>query len=176
MTDSNTPDTHAETEQSPQEARAQESVKTYMLTSLGAGLIPLPLVDVALVSGIQLKMLHSLAEIYEQEFNKEIAHSIIGALIGGVVPATATSSFAKLIPGAGTISGMISMSALSSASTYAVGQVFIKHFESGGTLLTFDVEAMRDYFIQTFEDGKKVAANLGKGKTAETDKEAEAGK
>jgi len=171
-TTDSTENTTAETEVAAEvtrEVHAQTIVKNHMLVTLGAGLVPVPLVDIALVSGIQLKMLHSLAELYEQEFNKELGKSVIGALLGGVLPVQATGSVAKLIPGVGTISGMISMSALSSATTYALGKVFIQHFESGGTLLSFDVEAMRGYFLETLEEGKNIAARLRKAqKTPET--------
>jgi hypothetical protein len=46
------------------------------------------------------------------------------------------------------------MPGFSSAATYAIGQVFIKHMESGGTLLDFNVEKMREHFIDEFEAKK----------------------
>jgi hypothetical protein len=33
-----------------------------------------------------------------------------------------------------------------SALTYAIGRVFIHHFELGGTLLNFDADKLRSYF------------------------------
>ena len=43
--------------------------------------------------------------------------------------------------------------------TQAVGNTFVMHFESGGTLLTFDAEKFRDYFIKEFQEaGGTVAA------------------
>ncbi len=158
-----TPDeTLAAAEQLTHEQQALGVVRNYMLGTMGAGLVPLPFVDITLVGGIQLKMLHSLAQLYGQAFSKEVGKSIIGALVGGVLPAAATGSLAKLIPGVGTVAGMVSMSALSGAATYALGKVFIQHFESGGTFLTFEPDAVRDYFAEALEEGKKVAANLRK--------------
>ena len=148
--------------------QANQTVKSYMLGSMGAGLMPFPLLDVTLVGGIQLKMLHALATLYEQEFSKEIGKSVIGALIGGIVPATATSSMSKLIPGVGTVAGMASMSVLSGASTYALGKVFIQHFESGGTFLNFDPEAVKDYFAEVLEEGKQMASRLKKSEAVAT--------
>ena len=43
------------------------------------------------------------------------------------------------------------------ATTYAVGKVFIEHFESGGTFLDFDPEKMRDHFQELYEEGKQLA-------------------
>ena len=50
------------------------------------------------------------------------------------------------------------MPALAGASTYAVGKVFVQHFESGGTFLNFDPEDVRDYYAEQFEKGKAAAA------------------
>ncbi len=144
------------------ETQAQEIIKSYMLMTSGAGLVPLPLLDIVLVSSIQLKMLQALATLYDQAFDKELGKSMIGALLGSALPMSAAGSFAKLLPGLGTVSGMISMSILSSAATYALGQVFVKHFASGGSLLTLDVEAVRGQFLDSLEEGKKAAARLRK--------------
>ena len=43
----------------------------------------------------------------------------------------------------GTLFGVISVSAFAAAGTYAVGRLFVAHFESGGTLLDLDVERAR---------------------------------
>jgi len=47
------------------------------------------------------------------------------------------------------------------ASTYAIGNLFIRHFESGGTLLNMDPQKMREHFKEEFENGKKVAEEVG---------------
>jgi hypothetical protein len=43
------------------------------------------------------------------------------------------------------------MPAFGAAATYAVGQVFIQHFESGGTFLDFDPDKVREHFRQEFD-------------------------
>jgi len=52
--------------------------------------------------------------------------------------------------------------AVAGASTYAVGQVFIQHFESGGTFLDFDPEKVKGYFAEQFEKGKLAVGDLKK--------------
>jgi hypothetical protein len=47
---------------------------------------------------------------------------------------------------------MIAQPTLSSACTYAVGKVFIQHFSSGGTFLTFSPARVREYFGQLFAE------------------------
>jgi hypothetical protein len=43
------------------------------------------------------------------------------------------------------------MPGFAAAVTWAMGRVFIQHFETGGTLLDFNAEKMRDYFKSEFE-------------------------
>jgi hypothetical protein len=75
------------------------------------------------------------------------------------------ASLAKAVPGLGTATGMISVSILGGATTYAIGSVFVQHFESGGTLLDFDPKKMRAYFSSKLQEGKGVAATLKSGET-----------
>jgi thiamine pyrophosphate-dependent acetolactate synthase large subunit-like protein len=51
---------------------------------------------------------------------------------------------------------------LSGASTYALGEVFKKHFETGGTFLDFDPSRLKKFYQEKFEKGKTVATDLKK--------------
>jgi len=149
--------------------QANRTVKNYMIGSLAVGLVPIPLVDLAAVTAIQLTMLHSLAKRYEIPFEKEMGKSVIASLLGGVFTtetAISVASVIKVIPVVGQISGAISVAILSGATTYAVGKVFIQHFESGGTFLDFDPEKVRNYFTEQFQEGQQVAAKLKNGTKA----------
>jgi hypothetical protein len=42
------------------------------------------------------------------------------------------------------------------ATTYAMGYVFVKHFENAGTMATFDSSKMNLYFHEQFEKSKKL--------------------
>jgi uncharacterized protein (DUF697 family) len=138
---------------------ADRIVKKYMNWSFVGGLIPIPLADLATVSGIQAKMLYDLSELYGVEFKKEAAQSAVAALLGSVVPGVLTSTAfgagLKFIPVIGTTLGVLTMPALSLGATYAIGRVFTAHFETGGTLLDFDPAKMREHFRAEFEAGKK---------------------
>jgi len=134
--------------------QANAIVKKYQNWSFVGGLIPIPLVDTATISGIQMKMLYELAELYGVPFKAHAAQSIVGSLLGAVVPTMAAAgavSMVKFIPVVGTTLGIIAMPALSLAATCAVGRVFISHFEAGGTLLDFDPEKIRDHFRAEFD-------------------------
>ena len=143
---------------------AKHIVKNYMIGAMGAGLVPVPVLDMAAVSGVQLKMLHSLSNHYGIPFLENRAKAFITALIGGIGSGTlAVGTFGMLIkalPGIGTLLGSVKMSLLSGASAYAAGMVFIQHFESGGTFLNFDPEKVRNHYAQTFHKGKAATSEL----------------
>ncbi len=140
---------------------AKRIIKNRVITSVALGLVPLPLVDVVGLTGIQLEMVSKLARLYDVPFRKNIGKSLIASLVGGVLPASmmsGTFSLLKAVPIIGWTTGAVAMGGLGGATTYAVGKVFVQHFEAGGNLLNFDPEAMKEYFAQQFEEGKKVAS------------------
>jgi uncharacterized protein (DUF697 family) len=151
------------TENDTKTSKAEAIVATYMAWSFGVGFLPFALVDMVALSGVQLKMLHSLAKNYGLEFPPQLGKSLIASLLGGGVPVSLSSKLARLavrsIPFYGWVT-LISTSLFGSASTYAIGKVFIQHFESGGTFLTFDPRKVRDYYAQQFEQGKEVAKSF----------------
>ncbi len=126
----------------------------------GLGLIPFPLIDVAAITAVQVKMLMDIAKNYPIESNGNRARTAVSALVAGVLPValggSVISAF-KFVPGIGQVAGVLAVPALAAASTIAIGRVFLEHFESGGTLLDFDPEEMRAYFMSEFAAAK---ANL----------------
>lgn len=153
------------------EAQAQEIVMKHVWWAAGMGLIPVPLVDLAAVTATQLKMLKNLSDHYEVEFSEQRGKSIIGALVGGALPgltASTAKSLLKFIPGVGGLIGLAAVPALAGASTYALGKVFILHFESGGTLLDFDPDKVRAHFAKEFEEGKDVVSSKGSASSKKT--------
>jgi len=143
---------------------AQSIIRYYSGWSLGAGLVPIPLVDMLLVSGVQIQMLRKLSDLYEVKFSEHIARNLVAALLGGLVAETLSAGVVgpllRSIPGIGGLLGLVTMPALSAAATYALGRVFTEHFESGGTLLTFDPAKMREFFRKEYAaaQGAKPAA------------------
>ena len=133
---------------------ASKTITKHLPWAAGAGLVPVPGLDLAGISAIQIKMLADIAQIYDIPFKKEAAKTIISSLIAAVVPAGmahTASSLVKAVPGVGTILGMTTGAAFAAASTYALGKVFTQHFESGGNLITLNPVAAREYFKAEFE-------------------------
>jgi uncharacterized protein (DUF697 family) len=142
------------------EVEATQIVIKYSAFAFGGGVIPFPLVDVAAVTGIQIKMMADLSKLYNVEFVDNWGKSVLSALMGGVVPHVLTvgafGSLVKAIPILGSAVGFATMSILSASATYAIGKVFVQHFESGGSFLDFDAATARELFKEQFENGKTI--------------------
>jgi uncharacterized protein (DUF697 family) len=127
--------------------------------SAGAGVIPVPGIDLAVIVGLQVKTVRELALIYGVPFDEVRTKAIIASIIGGLLPFNAAvgvgglaATLYKAIPGVGAVLGMITMPAAAAAANYTLGRLFIEHFESGGTLLDFNAEKMRARFRAEQED------------------------
>ena len=151
------------------EQRDEEAAKLvgrFSLWSGAAGLIPVPLVDIAAVGGVQLQMLRKLSEIYGVPFSDNRGKSVIASLAGSLIPASAAtttamgfSSALKFIPGIGSVVAALTMPVFSAGATYAIGKAFIQHFASGGTLLDFNPPDYREFIkAQKEKFGLKTAA------------------
>ncbi len=139
---------------------AEKIVRKHMLVALGTGIVP-PVIDIAALTGVQIRMLYLVSQNYGQKFKDDWGKSVVGSLIGGYGMARlatgAVFSLMKFVPVVGQIAAPVSLSVVASASTYALGKVFIKHFDSGGTLLNFDAEKLREYYYDQYEKGVKLA-------------------
>jgi len=140
-------------------AQADAIIRTHVLWAVGGGLIPLPLVDFAAVTAIQLEMLQQLARLYDVDYSQSTGKAFVSALTGTTI-ARLGASLVKAIPGIGTIIGGASMALTSGASTYAVGQVAINHFSSSGTLNNFAEDQLRKVYDSAFEKGKSYVSDL----------------
>jgi uncharacterized protein (DUF697 family) len=135
---------------SDREQRALNTVKNYVWWSMGAGLIPVPFMDLRAVSGAQLGMVSDLARIYGVEFQANRDKTVVEALTEYVLPGTR----------AGTLIGAPTIVLFCGALAWALGQVFIEHFEAGGTPLTFDPGRAKKRFEQQFAEGTQRAAEM----------------
>ena len=87
--------------------------------------------------------------------------SIVSSLIGGVASTNlgyGSLGMFKALPLIGPAMAIATLPLFASAITYAIGKVFIQHFESGGTFLDFEPERVKGYFQQQFGKGKAAAA------------------
>lgn len=156
---------------------AQSTLRYYMLGAMGIGaavtVLPIPYpfagwLDMGALTALNLTMLYSLSKHYHIPFSQDIGKEALSSLLVTALPLGGTAPLAnslfRVIPVIGPWATILSSSVLSGAATYAVGKVFIQHFESGGTFLTFNPAKVREYFIAEFEKGKQMVTEM-KGST-----------
>lgn len=150
-------------EETTKEVNIDDIIKRHVYWAVGAGLIPVPIADIAAVTAIQLDMLKQICSFYEIDYSEEKGKSWIGALVSSTMSslvARVGASAVKSIPVVGTVVGAASMSVISGASTYALGTVFSDHFKGGGTLENLNKEKIKQFYEEQVKEGKKVAKKL----------------
>jgi uncharacterized protein (DUF697 family) len=139
--------------------QGRHRIKNHTIGAMTAGVIPLPVFDLAAVTAIQIHMLKKLTDDYEIPFSKELVRSLVASLLGGSVSTAAgmgVASGIKGLPLIGTAAGSLGASTMAGLITYAVGMTFLRHFETGGDLLSFKPDQMRNYFQEEIEKGREV--------------------
>jgi uncharacterized protein (DUF697 family) len=116
---------------------AEQIVKRHATLAGFGGIIPLPLVNIAGITAVILRMVRTLARLYGVPFERDKARSVVISLLGGTMPTglavATTSTLIYLIPGSNVV-GLAVSSITAVACTRGIGRIFIDHFERGGTL------------------------------------------
>ncbi len=142
---------------------ADKIIMKNVYCTAGIGCVPIPLVDLVGIGSFQALMIKQLSNLYGVKFNDHIAKNLVTALLGTlsarVITAGVVGSIFKFIPGFGAVVGsLLAVPAVAGSVTYAIGRVFVKHFEEGGTLLDLNVEKAKTFFQSQYKVGQKVAA------------------
>lgn len=123
-------------------AEADTIVEDHTTVAMLASLIAIPLAEFAALSAVHVKMVEQLARLYKVDFKAHLAKTFIASLLTSYVSTVAgtfaAGRLAKLVPGLSGIVGVVTLAPLAGALTYGLGQAFIWHFESGGTLSALD--------------------------------------
>ncbi len=136
--------------------KSMSTVSLYSKIAAGVGLLPGGLLNFAGILAVQVTMVWKIANNFGHSEGKERIRGSILSLIGAAVPTTighgagiAIAAIPALL--AGTVVYFIVTPVLAYAMTQAIGNAFIMHFESGGTLLSFDPKAFENYFLKEFK-------------------------
>jgi len=153
---------------------AETIIRSHVIWSMGAGFIPVLIADIFAVSALQLDMIRQLCRVYDVNFQETQGKAIVTSLTGSTLARMGAGSIVKLIPGIGSLLGGVTVSIFAGASTYALGEVFKRHFQSGGTILDFDPARLKKIYKEKFEKGKKVVQELRNRKKKKAAEKAEA--
>jgi len=141
-------------------SNANRVVKIHSALSGALGVIPLPPLGVAMIVANNLKMLHKLSSIYGVKYYKDVGKEAISSFLVGCgtysISGRLIWGLSTLAPVAAPVISVVTIPVFGSAATYAIGKLFVQHFESGGTFLTFDPEKVRGYYAELFNEGKEL--------------------
>ena len=134
---------------------AHQHIVGYALTAAGLG--ALPAVDLVAVSAVQAKLLHSLAVLYGQQWDKDTITDFLGLMGVGIASSYVTRllsrAIVKIIPVWGQTMGALWGASSSGATTYALGKTAIYFFIRRKNGLQVDSDTLRGIYAKELERG-----------------------
>ncbi|HEY8219669.1 MAG TPA: DUF697 domain-containing protein [Methylobacter sp.] len=131
---------------------AHPHIIAYALTSGAAGAVPIPFVDIPIVTLIQAKMFQTIASIYNYQLDRKSWVEISSSLGISLLTNIGRRELIKLIP----VYGSAASSALTAATTYALGKTLTIYFQNlrSGTALSREV--FQVIYKEQFELGRSM--------------------
>jgi uncharacterized protein (DUF697 family) len=134
----------------------REDIIRYSALSAALGAFPVPglsiATDLAVVT-LQIKLIRDVGQYYGHTIDGRAARSMLYALGFGTGARVAITNLVKFVPGWGSLFGATT----AFASTFALGKVFEKFFDSGRAFdaATFDAADLKDDLKEAEAEGKK---------------------
>lgn len=123
------------------EGQCNKLINSASTWAAAATLIPVNGVDMAALAAVEANLIINISSVYGEKLPKYAVSGVISTLLGTLVPmygAQLTVPFLlKWVP-FGNLVGAATMAGFGAAATYAIGKVFVKHYEEGGTFETFN--------------------------------------
>lgn len=155
---------------------AHPHIVGYALAAAGMG--ALPLVDLALVPALQMKMLHTLGSIYQRPWTTRTISEFFGALgagfFGELVLRWMGRSLVKLVPAWGQTLGAVWGASTSGALTFALGKAAVFYLSRQGEGVPIDSASLRKVYAGALEKGLAMHLARADATSSDTDKSKEA--
>jgi len=137
--------------------KAVKIVELYSKIAAGAGLLPGNILNFAAILAVMVTMVWRIATTFGQREGHNRIKGSVMALIGAVIPTGIGHGIAAVVTAipaiiAGSVLYFLVTPVLAYGLTKAVGNTFVMHFESGGTLLNFDPKGFQEYFLKEFQE------------------------
>jgi uncharacterized protein (DUF697 family) len=124
---------------------------------------------VAAVAAGDLVMVKKLAGLYGVEFKEEIVKKLIASVAGAGISTLASpllESMVGWIPLIGLPLVIGSKPVLNACTTYALGRMFVNHFERGGNFVRVNLDVLKEDFYAAFKNSRVWLGETIKGKGA----------
>jgi uncharacterized protein (DUF697 family) len=149
----------------------EQLIKKRALLAAGLGIVPVPLVSFASATAIQLSLVQAISKRYGNEVKKSWVKNILTSVLGGVASTSGGTLLAGSLAGfpvVGLSLSVLSTPALSGLTTYAVGYMFVRYFESDKGLIRANAEAFATWFKEGFKSAREKVGDTISGKPATT--------
>lgn len=127
---------------------ASKLVRNAVLISLAAGLEPVPLVDIPILIGTQVRMVLRIGAVYNEPLSASHTRELMTTIAGGLVMRYLAEQAAKVVP----VGGDLVSGAIAGAATWSIGQVAIEYFESGKKLSRRQLNDLVARFYRRFRE------------------------
>jgi uncharacterized protein (DUF697 family) len=139
--------------------QAQPHILAYACAAGAVAATPLPMVDLPIISALQLKMLHTVASIYRQPLRLKTFLELASTVGLGVLLRQGTRSLLKVIPGFGSALSGLSAGAM----TYALGCALCFYYQ-----IIFDghlphPEQLRAFYNEKLAEGLQLLRKVEAG-------------
>lgn len=130
---------------------ANKLVRSATLVSLAAGLEPIPLVDIPILLGNQIRLVLRIAAVYGEPMTAQHMRELVTTIAGGLLMRYLAAEAAKAAP----FGGDLVAGAIAAAGTWAIGQVAIEYFESGKKLTRSQINESFKRFYRRYRQTKQ---------------------
>lgn len=148
------------------ERTAHQHIVGYSFTAAGLG--ALPVVDLVAVSTVQAKLLHGLATLYGQQWDKRTITEFLGLVGAGIASSYLVRmvgrAVTKVIPILGQTVGAVWGASASGATTYALGKASVYFFTRRKNGLNVDPDTLRRIYAEALESGASLLKERMRGK------------
>jgi GTPase len=130
-------------------AAAQRIIRNSTLVSLAAGLEPIPLVDIPILLGTQMRLVLRIAALYGEPMDTAAmkhARELIATVASGAGMRFLAEQAAKAVP----FGGDFVAGAIAGAATWAIGQVALEYYEGGKQIQPGRVRQLYSSFYRRF--------------------------
>ena len=148
-------------------ARVEEIIKKHSFLAAGFGIIPVPVFNLLSVSVIQVNMVQAITRLYNVEEKKSSIKNIIAAATGGLGATGFAGISAGGLSSVPVIGGSLlafSAPALNGFSTYAIGYMFARYYESPDGFAKTNARALTEWLKEGFREGREKLGEAVSGK------------
>lgn len=155
---------------SPDSEEVRNIIRKRVYLSMGIGAFPLPFLNVAADSVVQMKMVSDLCKVYNVEYKESLVKNLVASVVGGAATLAVSPVLQKAalgVPLVGLPLAVATQPVLNGMTTYAIGRMFAQHFHTGGGLVNCGVKELTDGFSKAFSESRQWIGDTISGKKAE---------